>query len=154
MVAHYTLGSHLTFFHLNPNSMQISFGPDSNSNTQIITNFYTWYDSCAVIMWWHIQNFVMIRWSISDFEQNKLYIKIWIMKKNINRNGLESSSRDMNSITNKLHCRTYISTGPFINSLTNGRFEWYFGNFQANFSDWWLRYLLWNCPQGSVTGPH
>ena len=23
---------------------------------------------------------------------------------------------------------------------------------QANFSDWWLRYLMWNCPQVNVTG--
>ena len=25
------------------------------------------------------------------------------------------------------------------------------GNFQANFSEWWLRYLLWNCPQMNAT---
>ena len=27
-------------------------------------------------------------------------------------------------------------------------------NIQANFSDWWLRYLLSNCPQMNVTRPH
>ena len=27
-------------------------------------------------------------------------------------------------------------------------------NFQANFNDWWLRYLLQNCPQMNVTGPY
>ena len=26
-------------------------------------------------------------------------------------------------------------------------------NFLANFSDWWLRYLLWNCPQMNVAVP-
>ena len=26
--------------------------------------------------------------------------------------------------------------------------------FKADFSDWWLRYLLWNCPQMNVIGPH
>ena len=26
--------------------------------------------------------------------------------------------------------------------------------FQANYSDWWLRYLLWNCPQKNVTRPY
>ena len=26
-------------------------------------------------------------------------------------------------------------------------------NFQANFTDWWLRYLLQICPQINVTGP-
>ena len=28
------------------------------------------------------------------------------------------------------------------------------GDFQANFRDWWLRYLLWNCRQLNVTGPY
>ena len=28
------------------------------------------------------------------------------------------------------------------------------GNFQANFSEWWLRYLLWNCPQVNATRPY
>ena len=27
------------------------------------------------------------------------------------------------------------------------------GNFQANYSDWWLRYFLQNYPQMNVTGP-
>ena len=27
-------------------------------------------------------------------------------------------------------------------------------NFQANSCDWWLRYLLWNCPQTNVTEPY
>ena len=27
-------------------------------------------------------------------------------------------------------------------------------NFQANFSDWWLRYQWWKCPQMIVTGHH
>ena len=26
--------------------------------------------------------------------------------------------------------------------------------FQTDFSDWWLRYLLWNCPQMKATGPY
>ena len=26
--------------------------------------------------------------------------------------------------------------------------------FQANFSDWWLKYLQWICPQMNVTGPY
>ena len=26
--------------------------------------------------------------------------------------------------------------------------------FQTNFSDWWLGYLLWNCPQMNATGPY
>ena len=27
------------------------------------------------------------------------------------------------------------------------------GNFQTEFSDWWLRVLLWSCPNMNVTGP-
>ena len=27
-------------------------------------------------------------------------------------------------------------------------------DFQANFSEWWLRYLLWNCPQMNATRPY
>ena len=27
-------------------------------------------------------------------------------------------------------------------------------NFQMDFSDWWLRHLLWNCPNMNVTGLH
>ena len=43
-----------------------------------------------------------------------------------------------------------------INSLAPGRIEW---NFKyliilAHFTDWWLRYLLWNCFQVNVTGPY
>ena len=26
-------------------------------------------------------------------------------------------------------------------------------NFQINFSNWWLRYLLWSCPHMNITGP-
>ena len=26
--------------------------------------------------------------------------------------------------------------------------------FQVTYSDWWLRYLLWNCPQKNVTRPY
>ena len=32
--------------------------------------------------------------------------------------------------------------------------EFWISDFQANFSDWWLRYLLWNWPQMNVTGPY
>ena len=37
------------------------------------------------------------------------------------------------------------------NSLAPGRFQF---NFQANFSEWWLRYLLRNCPQMNATKPY
>ena len=37
------------------------------------------------------------------------------------------------------------------NSLAPGRFQF---NFQANFSEWWLRYLLRNCPQMNATRPY
>ena len=30
----------------------------------------------------------------------------------------------------------------------------YRSNFQANFGDWWLKYLLWNCPHMDATGPY
>ena len=40
-----------------------------------------------------------------------------------------------------------------VNSLTPGKFEWNFRhNFQTDFRDWWLRHLLWNCPNVDVTG--
>ena len=32
--------------------------------------------------------------------------------------------------------------------------EFFVSNFQANCCDWCLRYLLWNCHQVIVTGPH
>ena len=38
--------------------------------------------------------------------------------------------------------------------LTPGRYEWKsISYFQADFSNWWLRHLLWNCPQMITTGP-
>ena len=41
------------------------------------------------------------------------------------------------------------------NSLPFGRFEWNLGNFQADFSDWCLRYLLWNeYPQVNAIKSH
>ena len=30
----------------------------------------------------------------------------------------------------------------------------YINNLRANFSDWWLIYLLWNCPRMNVKGPY
>ena len=30
----------------------------------------------------------------------------------------------------------------------------YISNFQADISNWWLRYLLWNCPPTNAIGPH
>ena len=46
-----------------------------------------------------------------------------------------------------------------INSLSNSLFVAvffliYMSGFQAIVSDWWPMYLLWNCPQVNVTGPH
>ena len=32
-----------------------------------------------------------------------------------------------------------------LNSLTPGKLEWNFRHFQIDFSDWWLKHLLWNC---------
>ena len=52
---------------------------------------------------------------------------------------------------------SYGITGPqWVNSLapvgTSIKFQ--LGNFHANFSEWWLRYLLWNCPQMNATRPY
>ena len=45
--------------------------------------------------------------------------------------------------------------GDVFNSLAPGKFEWSFWcNFQIDFSDGWLRHLLWNCPNMTVTGCH
>ena len=41
------------------------------------------------------------------------------------------------------------------NSLAPGKFEWKFiHSFQTDFSYWWLRHLLWKCPNMNVTGLH
>ena len=48
-----------------------------------------------------------------------------------------TSCADLKTKNTAIHC---------INSLTPRRFQ-ILGNFQANFSEWWLRYLLWNCPR-------
>ena len=32
--------------------------------------------------------------------------------------------------------------------------KFYISDFQARFTDWWLRCLLWNCPGMNVTGPY
>ena len=49
----------------------------------------------------------------------------------------------------------WFRSQTFVNSLAPGRFEQNFrlSSFQANFSDWWPRYLLWNCTQMNATGP-
>ena len=52
---------------------------------------------------------------------------------------------------NILHSLTV--TCCHINSLAPGKFEWN-SNFQIDFSDWWLRHLLWNCPNMNVIGLH
>ena len=41
-------------------------------------------------------------------------------------------------------------------SLAPGKFEWNFRyvNFPKDFSDWWLRHLLWNCPDMNVNWLH
>ena len=45
------------------------------------------------------------------------------------------------------------SSSWVLNSLTPGRFQFNFRKviFQANFSEWWLRYLLSNCPEMNAT---
>ena len=48
-------------------------------------------------------------------------------------------------------CMCRQGMGCESNPLVPWRFEW---NFQANFSDSWLRYLLWNCLQMNVTGSY
>ena len=60
----------------------------------------------------------------------------------------------------------YVTTGlidlifaertPWINSLALGKLEWNFKYviFKWIFSDWWLRYLLWNFLNMNVTGLH
>ena len=45
----------------------------------------------------------------------------------------------------------------FVVALTDwplGDFNSVLGHFQANFSEWWLRYLLWNCPQMNAPRPY
>ena len=51
-------------------------------------------------------------------------------------------------------CQTHVIwQPPWLNSLALGKFEWNFRcNFQTDFSDWWLRHHLWNCPNMNVTG--
>ena len=41
------------------------------------------------------------------------------------------------------------------NSLSPARFEeiWGIRKFSVYFSDWWMRYPLWNCPEMNVAGP-
>ena len=42
-----------------------------------------------------------------------------------------------------------------INSLAPGKFEWNFRHeIFTDFSDCWLRHLLWNCPNMNVAGLH
>ena len=47
-----------------------------------------------------------------------------------------------------------INFSKSFNSLAPGKFEWNFRHFQTDFSDWWLRHLLRNCPDMNVTGLH
>ena len=70
----------------------------------------------------------------------------------------------------------YIRLFPYLNATANGTFNcrstfclhtapkpivpwgiWIklkISNLQAEFSNWWLRYLSWNCPQINVDGPY
>ena len=50
-------------------------------------------------------------------------------------------------------CRT---ADYFFNLLVPGNFKWNFryAIFKMDFSDWWLRHLLWNFPNLNVTGLH
>ena len=44
---------------------------------------------------------------------------------------------------------------PTFNSVAPGKFEWNFRHvIFKKFSDWWLRHLLWNCPNRNDTGLH
>ena len=51
-----------------------------------------------------------------------------------------------------LFCLVLV-TQTTLTSLALGDFNLNVGNFQAKFSEWWLRYLLQNCPQMNATGP-
>ena len=47
----------------------------------------------------------------------------------------------------------YLYSSGWLNSLAPGKFEWIFCHFQTDFSDWWMRHLLWNSPNMNITGP-
>ena len=49
--------------------------------------------------------------------------------------------------TSLISCKWPLTHWPL------GDFDKEKNNFQAKFSDWWLRFLLWNCPQMNITGP-
>ena len=52
---------------------------------------------------------------------------------------------------------TDLLVNHFNNYLTNPweiLMKFKISNFQANFSDWWLRHLLWNFPQMNISVPY
>ena len=52
---------------------------------------------------------------------------------------------------NGCHLAHNIFKWIFFNSMLSGIFEW---NFQGNFSDLWIKYLLWNCSEINATELH
>ena len=51
----------------------------------------------------------------------------------------------------------WVNIGPGNDLLPDGTLVlemWKKFYIQANRNDWWLKYLLWNCPQMNIIAPH
>ena len=55
---------------------------------------------------------------------------------------------------NVLSCTQESSKQMFTHWPLGNLIEFNINNFQDDFSDWWLRYLIWNWPQMNATKPH
>ena len=64
-------------------------------------------------------------------------------------------SVDKNTVSTKTSSVPFLIKGVLgIKSLAPERCQFYIGNFQTNFCEWWLRYLLRNGPQMNATRPY
>ena len=147
-------------------------------STGINYNMHGWilYRYCATGWFWWISGLrAVTMWSSSSFTKTNLH---WFLLhyypvahgflhrhvlKQLYKIRLEMPNFQMMSC--RLHPTVpqtssctwqYMAYVPWLVFLTEIWMKNQIGNFQdnLNFSDWWLRYLLWNCAQVVVNGPH
>ena len=108
---------------------------------------YCWAQAMAtsVFIYYHIYSY----WFINPNQSHQAHMLIQLTL-------MDRISTFVSVVTLWLDCRqlAYRCTQILTHWLLGILFNFQISNFQANFGDWWLRYLLWNFSQLAVTELH
>ena len=101
------------------------------------------WDEWHLIKFWHVVPLMLEVWRVYPIKYQRALALVWL--------------RHL-FLWIRVMCLPifYRVVSLSLTQYSPGRLKWHFReiNFQANLNDWWLRYLLWNCPQMNVIGTY